>query len=626
MTHTDLNKGLIYTESDECIGCNNCIRECPELTANVTAREANGKFKTHLDAASCILCGTCLETCTHGVRKFADDCDDFLDDLRGGKKISLLIAPAFWLNYPREYKQILGYLKSLGVNRFFSVSYGADITTWAYLNYIIQNEAEGKISQPCPVIVSYIETHQPELLGSLMPVQSPMMCMAIYLKKYMGLTDELAFLSPCIAKKIEMESPRGRGNIGYNVTFVNLMNHIRRSGVRLNSFSPVDDEIEYGMGSLFPVPGGLRENVEFYMGGKAMVMQVEGEHTVYDYLQKTTPWHQRPKPIPVLLDLLNCERGCNYGTATEFSLTNNDHIQLEAYKLRKAKQDAFLNSEGAKVYDPDERLAMLNERFKDLNLQDFMCTYENKAIRKREITEREMNDMYHVLHKESDMDRRVDCRSCGYDTCDLFVRALILGINHKDNCVYYMKESLQKQMEYQQTVLDSFDEITTVISQLSDDNLRIFNDTEVIDEQVEHAVSHGDQLNEQLEEVRAEINKLKALNTEIVNIARSTNMLSINATIEAAHAGMHGKGFAIVAEEVGNLAQKAMATANQSTVNSDDIFSVLAKLVESTSSLIDRINQIKGSTGEITTSVSEISTKAEEISSLMASLSTREEQ
>ena len=625
MSHLD--KGLIYTNSEGCIGCNNCIRECPELTANVIVMDDEGKSKVHLDGDSCILCGTCIETCTHGVRHYHDDFDSMMSALDQGQKISLLIAPAFWLNYPDTYQQILGFFKSKGINRFFSVSYGADITTWAYLNYIIENNAKGKISQPCPVAVSYIEKHQPELIDSLMPIQSPMMCMAIYLKKYMGLTDKLAFLSPCIGKKTEMESPRGKGLINYNVTFPRLMNHIKDNNVNLRGFSPVNDEIEYGMGSVFPNPGGLRENVEFYMGQDTLVIQMEGEHTLYDYLQKAPPWDKRkkkvPEDIPVLIDILNCERGCNYGTATEFSITNNDYVQVEAFKLRRAKRKAFANSEGAQILDPAERRAKLNERFSNLNIQDFMCTYENKKQHKREISEHEIENMYQQLYKTTELDRTIDCRGCGYASCEQLVKAIILGINNKENCVYYVKAQLQQQMDYQNSVLGNYMEISKLISQLTNDNIRIQGDTQDIDKQVVHAVDSSNELHQQLNEVQAEIDKLKTLNTEIVNIARSTNMLSINATIEAAHAGVHGKGFAVVAEEVGNLAGKSMAAAVKSTANSDDISDVIKKLTDSTNNLIQRIEQIKNSTGEISSSVSEISSNAQQISALMENMNAK---
>ena len=92
--------------------------------------------------------------------------------------------------------EILGGLRQMGAKRIISVSFGADITTWAYINYITKNQFTGGISQPCPAVVNYIEMYAPELLPKLMPVHSPMMCAAIYAKKYLHITDKLAFISP----------------------------------------------------------------------------------------------------------------------------------------------------------------------------------------------------------------------------------------------------------------------------------------------------------------------------------------------------------------------------------------------------------------------------------------------
>ena len=267
--------GLVYT-NEKCVGCNKCIRACSCMGACV-ADEKEGSAYIHVDPDKCIACGACIDACEHHAREFQDDTERFFEDLQKGEKISLLLAPAFKANYKDEYESVLGGLKALGVNRIISISFGADITTWGYLNYVAKNNFTGGISQPCPAVVGYIERYAPELLPKLFPVQSPMMCGAIYARKEMKVTDKLAFISPCIAKKAEIDDPNNHGYINYNVTFDHLMDYVRKNRIKGTLAS---DEIEYGLGSIYPMPDGLKENVYWFFGEDVYIRQIEGEKHV----------------------------------------------------------------------------------------------------------------------------------------------------------------------------------------------------------------------------------------------------------------------------------------------------------------------------------------------------------
>ena len=440
----NFNKGLIYTAIESCIDCNKCIHECPVLAANVSVADDGGNIRMCVDEKECILCGTCIDTCIHNVRHYKDDLTEFLADLKRGEELSMLIAPAFYLNYPKDSGRILGWLKTLGVKDFYSVSLGADIAVWGYINHLTNNNTVGNIAQPCPSIVSHIEKHLPQLLPKIVPVQSPMMCTAIYLKKYKGVTENLVFLSPCIAKKVEMESKRGMGLVKHNVTFKNLTSHIQSEGINLQNYPEIEIGVDMGMGSLFPNPGGLREVVDFYLGKKSRTIKIEGERKAYKYFNALTKSlaQQDESNMPILIDALNCEDGCLYGTGTEFRRINDFTPAHEMLAWREAKYKNLENLDIPLI--PAARLAYINRRFKNLALEDFMCEYEDgSSTLTNVIYEPEIESIFTTkLQKLTDNDKHIDCAACGYRTCYEMAKAIALGINRPGSCVYYVKNML----------------------------------------------------------------------------------------------------------------------------------------------------------------------------------------
>lgn len=67
---------------------------------------------------------------------------------------------------------------------------------------------------------------------------------------------------------------------------------------------------------------------------------------------------------------------------------------------------------------------------------------------------------------------------------------------------------------------------------------------------------HFVEMNSTFEDLQASVEKIKSCMSEIVSIANQTNILSLNASVEAARAGAQGKGFAVVATEVKKLADE----------------------------------------------------------------------
>jgi len=441
---------IVYT-NDNCIGCNKCIKVCSAIGACISKVE-NGKARIDVDGSKCVACGSCIDVCVHGAREYLDDTQRFFADLKNGEEISILLAPAFKANYPDEYESVIGGLKKMGVKRVISVSFGADITTWGYLNYITKYDFLGGISQPCPALVSYLERYLPELLPKLFPVQSPLMCAAIYARKEMGITDKFAFISPCIAKKIEIEDPHNAGLVQYNVTFEHLMKYVREHGI---SGNPTGSEIEYGLGSFYPTPGGLAENVKWFLGDDVFIRQIEGERHLYEWMHQNADRIKENKTPFLFIDALNCEKGCICGTAVSPSKSKTDDALYSLLNIRENSKKKESGNAWSRPDTPEERLANYNKQFEMLDLKDYLRSYTDRSEEcKYEIpNEAELDDIFISMNKLTDDSRNIDCTCCGYESCRQMATAIYNGFNHKENCIYYEK-TMVRELEFEKAIAE----------------------------------------------------------------------------------------------------------------------------------------------------------------------------
>ena len=433
---------LVKSDKDLCTGCNRCVRECPMETANITYQDDDGTIKVTIDHDKCIACGWCVSACQHDARYYEDDTDRFFEDLKNGTPISVMTAPAIRTNIP-EYKRLFTYLKNLGVNKIYDVSLGADLCIWGYIRYHEKNGGAPVITQPCPAIVSYIETYRHDLLKYLAPVHSPMASLAVYMTKYEGITDSIAALSPCIAKTREFEET---GLTGYNVTFPKLIKHLESLGVELPKEETDFDNYECGMGSLFPMPGGLKENIEFFTGKSISIDRAEGQG-VYD---KLNLYAESPKELlPQIFDVLNCEEGCNMGTAC--SCTEN----LFGINRRMDSNRDNATVERKKEYY-DELYKQYDETF---DLEHFLRNYKPIDLSMPEITEADIEKAFLRLNKTDEVNQRINCSSCGSETCYDMARKIALGVNIPINCIHKVMEDAKKEHEENITAQEHISEM-----------------------------------------------------------------------------------------------------------------------------------------------------------------------
>jgi methyl-accepting chemotaxis protein len=149
------------------------------------------------------------------------------------------------------------------------------------------------------------------------------------------------------------------------------------------------------------------------------------------------------------------------------------------------------------------------------------------------------------LHKDSDKDL-FNCGACGYQSCEEMAVALHNNLSHPDLCFAKHQAELTKSQE--------------AMSKKSEQYEKFAND---LFKAVEGMVGDVNETASLMQNVNSETKEMSNMIAVIAKIARQTNMLALNASIEAARAGQHGKGFAVVAEEVRNLAKSSNESAEQ---------------------------------------------------------------
>ncbi|GMO31020.1 MAG: hypothetical protein Ta2F_06090 [Termitinemataceae bacterium] len=648
----EITKPLINVDKEKCNNCHSCISACPIKVC----LDGSGDVVEVIDRL-CIGCGRCITACLQSARSYNDDTQQFFTDLQNGVDIITIVAPAAQAVFD-DILRLNGYLKSIGVKAVFDVSFGAELTVKSYLNYVQKNKPPLVIAQPCPAIVSYCQIYKPELLKHLAPAHSPMLHTVAMIRHFFPQYKncKIAAISPCAVKKREFVQTK---MVDYNVTMLHLKEKISKEKIMLGSFSPVEyDGPPAERAVLFSSPGGLRETIARdapYVVPK--IRKIEGPDVVYKYLSEL-PEMLREGAAPFIVDCLNCEAGCNGGPGTGLAVEPIDRLE---HKVERRSQKQIISNK--KSFLGGRLKRDLKKYWKESIYIRTYKDYSNRSGEIKEPTEAQLAEVFKGMKKTSAEDMH-NCSACGYGNCEMMAKMVFNGINKLENCHYYLKRIADEEEKLRSSAIDManhlvfqietsketltklYDQVSGFIAETKEQGVvidrsscnaqnlidQIHKTTRIAEEKRIGVESLGASTNtakkdmqallKAFAEVEQTTNEIAGIADVIEDVATSTNLLAMNAAIEAAHAGESGRGFAVVASEIRSLANTTTENANTISENIKNIIKQIKKSMELSNKtdtvmgqMIEGVDVAESSFSDIIQSQHGISDSTEELTS-----------
>lgn len=202
------------------------------------------------------------------------------------------------------------------------------------------------------------------------------------------------------------------------------------------------------------------------------------------------------------------------------------------------------------------------------------------------------------------------------------------------SCAENIVDSVQVTADNMEDVAAAHDRLTATITQVSENAGDILKEIDLSNENLHDVVDKSKDTMETSHAMKADMEQLLSVignMNEVINginaISAQTNLLALNASIEAARAGEAGRGFAIVAEQIRNLADetkaltssmdgfvaKIEAASKQSFESLDSTVTSMEQMNEGLQGVMESNEKSRGRVQEITDSVDNVAASSQEI-------------
>jgi iron only hydrogenase large subunit-like protein len=268
-------------------------------------------------------------------------------EFKKNSKYLCMLAPSFISEW--DYPDVVYRLRALGFDKVVELTFGAKMTNLSYYEILKNYQDRTWIASPCPTLVNIIRGKYPHLLRNLVPVHSPMGCMALIAKKHFP-NHKIVFVGPCLTKKTEAQE---LGFIDEALTFKEIENLFDKQNIPENiddsSYHMTYDKFYNDYTKIYPLSGGLSDTLQHHhILKKSEILVTDGMENIIKVLDGFKDGYYKKYKF---LDILTCEGGCINGPGMigKYPLKER-HKRVLTYRDYARRYEHDLGRTGKKIH------------------------------------------------------------------------------------------------------------------------------------------------------------------------------------------------------------------------------------------------------------------------------------